>query len=268
MTDSPDTEVVGGVTFELRPHFRQPVDPANVCLRKNRTVANRYLQLSDDFIGARMVEVGVDQGGSTSFFSKLLRPERLVAIELSDAPVSTVVDFLRIHDPDVRVELQWGVDQADRVGVPSILDQAFGDEPIDLVVDDASHLFVPSTATFEMLFPRLRPGGLFMLEDWSSGLLKERGLVQAMADDDTGEVTARIQAAYIQDLPIPTPMSALICQLVVAAGRHPDWISHIGITDDRVEVWRGTADIAHDTPIAEYVGNLGATIFSPTLEGG
>ena len=39
--------------------------------------------------------------------------------------------------------------------------------PLDLVIDDASHLYRLSRRAFELLFPRLRPGGLCALEDWS-----------------------------------------------------------------------------------------------------
>ena len=112
--------------------------------------------LAEEFRECRMVEVGVDQGGSTSFFTKLLSPHKMIALELSGKPVRTVTDFLSEHDPDGRVEIHWGVDQSDRVVVPDIIDRAFGGQTLDLVVDDASHLLAPSTATFEMLFPRYK----------------------------------------------------------------------------------------------------------------
>jgi hypothetical protein len=46
----------------------------------------------------------------------------------------------------------------------------FGQDPLDLVIDDASHLYGPSLATFETLFPALREGGLYVLEDWKTSL--------------------------------------------------------------------------------------------------
>ncbi len=39
-------------------------------------------------------------------------------------------------------------------------------------------------------------------------------------------------------------MSLLICQLVVAAGRNPDWITEVRATDGFCEIRRGDADIA------------------------
>ena len=58
------------------------------------------------------------------------------------------------------------VDQADRAGSPRSSSEAFGDQPLDLVIDDCSHLYEATRASFNELFPRLRPGGLYWIEDW------------------------------------------------------------------------------------------------------
>jgi predicted O-methyltransferase YrrM len=263
MSNSPDIEIIDGTTFELRPHHRNPTHQDWVCLRKNRNFTNRYLALAEEFRRCRMVEVGVDQGGSTSFFTKLFQPEALLAIELSSKPVASVTQFLARHDPDAKVSIHWGVDQSDRVEVPRLVDAVFHDEPLNLVVDDASHLLAPTTATFEMLFPRLRPGGLYIIEDWSCSHLDERGYVTAIAADPNGKA-AKIMAAAIEanpSGPFEKPMSLLICQLVVAAGRNPDWITEVRATDGFCEIRRGDADIAPGTPIASYVGQLGSQMF-------
>ena len=41
--------------------------------------------------------------------------------------------------------------------------------PPDLIIDDASHLYSETKTSFETLFPQLRPGGLYIIEDWSWG---------------------------------------------------------------------------------------------------
>jgi hypothetical protein len=38
---------------------------------------------------------------------------------------------------------------------------------VDLVVDDASHTYEATKTSFEILFPLLRPGGIYIIEDWS-----------------------------------------------------------------------------------------------------
>ena len=60
----------------------------------------------------------------------------------------------------------WRTDQRDRDKLEAIVAAEF-DGPLDLVLDDASHLFVPTRTSFELLFPRLAPGGLYVIEDWA-----------------------------------------------------------------------------------------------------
>lgn len=43
------------------------------------------------------------------------------------------------------------------------------DAGLDLVVDDASHMLSETLSSFEQFFPLLRPGGLYIIEDWSWG---------------------------------------------------------------------------------------------------
>jgi len=55
-----------------------------------------------------------------------------------------------------------GVSQADIGAIKAVV----GAEPLDFIVDDASHDYALSRASFEGLFPLLRPGGVYALEDW------------------------------------------------------------------------------------------------------
>jgi len=262
MNNLPDIEIIDGTTFELRPLQRNPTNPHWVCLRKNRNFTNRYLSLVDEFKHCRMVEVGVDQGGSTSFFTKLLQPQALLAIELSDQPVARVMDFLARHDPEGRVSIHWGVDQSDRIEVPRLVAATFNEQSLDLVVDDASHLLAPTTATFEMLFPRLRPGGLYVIEDWSWYHLQERNVSGAIIADPDGKTAKSVTAAVLAaKTDFEMPMSLLICQLVVAAGRNPDWITEVRATDGFCEIRRGDADIAPGAPVSSYIGHAGERMF-------
>lgn len=262
MDNLPDLEIIDGMTFELRPHHRTPTKKKWICLRKNRSIANRYLELAEDFQHSRIVEIGVDQGGSTSFFAKLFKPQKMIAIELSSQPVETVTDFLSEQDPEGRIDIHWGINQADQAFVPRLVDSAFGSHALDLIVDDASHLLAPSTATFEMLFPRLRPGGLYVLEDWSGDHLEERAIATAFTNDADGKFARQFRTAALQSTQRKRPMSLLICQLVVASGRNPDWISELRIRGGYCEVHRGTAEILPNTPIADYIGFVGKEMFA------
>jgi predicted O-methyltransferase YrrM len=257
----PDLETIDGSIFELRPHHTVPTREEWICLRKNREFINRYLALAEEFHNANMVEVGVDRGGSTAFFTKLLKPRTLVAIELSTRGKRFINNFLSEQDPEGRIQIHWGVDQSDRVVVPEIVNRAFGEDPLDLVVDDGSHVLAPSTATFEMLFPRLRPGGLYVLEDWSADQLMEREVDNALEVDIDGQFAGRFLAAAKESSGNLRRMCVLICQLVITSGRKPDWVSEIRVMDGFCEVRRGSAEIPGNAPIQAYIGAIGSEMF-------
>jgi hypothetical protein len=67
------------------------------------------------------------------------------------------------------VRLHGNVPQADRESLRRNVDVDF-DGPLDVVVDDASHMHAPSLASFEPLFPRLLPGGIYLIEELGMGV--------------------------------------------------------------------------------------------------
>ena len=92
----------------------------------------------------------------------------------------------------------------------------------DRLGDDASHVLAPTIAIFEML------------------------------------LHAAIASAL--EVRFEMPLSLLICQLVIAAGGNPEWITDVRATDGFCEIRRGAADIAPGTPISKYIGRLGCQV--------
>jgi len=56
--------------------------------------------------------------------------------------------------------------QADGDRIRSTIRQEFGDTPLDMVIDDASHRYSTTRKAFEIAFPLLKPGGSYVIEDW------------------------------------------------------------------------------------------------------
>lgn len=112
-------------------------------------------------------EIGFFRGGSAAFFFELLQPKKLVTVELRNA---VVPEFDMYHKASPlrqeRLKTYFGINQADKPKLEKIYADEFGDDPIDLVIDDASHLYEPTKASFEVLFPRMRAGGIYVIEDW------------------------------------------------------------------------------------------------------
>ena len=160
-----------GVTLRLMPGMSIDVSTDDVIsLFKDSDFVHNYMRCLAGHKFRNMVEIGVKHGGSAIFFWHLLALEKLSCIELNEsAPVlSRYIDRHKLGDG---IHTHFGVDQADKERLQSIFARDFAGELIDLVVDDASHIYTPSLASFEVTFPLIRPGGLYILEDWRASLL-------------------------------------------------------------------------------------------------
>jgi len=104
-------------------------------------------------------EVGVFNGESTKIFSRYFWNGRIVGIDHVLKPID-----LRGFD---NVSLFEG-DQSEDAFMGGLADEHFPDG-IDIVIDDASHIGGLSKRSFEILFPRLKSGGIYVIEDWGTG---------------------------------------------------------------------------------------------------
>jgi len=62
--------------------------------------------------------------------------------------------------------VHFSTSQSDREILERIVRDELADE-LDLGVDDASHSYEQTKASFEVLFPLLCPNGIYVIEDWS-----------------------------------------------------------------------------------------------------
>ena len=130
----------------------------------------------------RFLEIGVSHGGSLQMWRRYLGPEAtIVGVDIDprcsrfDGEAATV----RIGS------------QTDAAFLRSVVDEMGG---VDIVLDDGSHVARHQRASFDVLFPLLADGGLYVVEDvhtsyWSNfgGGLRRRGTwieqTKAVIDD-------------------------------------------------------------------------------------
>ena len=113
-----------------------------------------------------VLEVGVFEGGSAILLADKWESAKIVGIDIRDPNPSVARHIKKMGFSD-RISLYYNVSQNDDGRVNRILDQEFGREPIDIVIDDCSHIYELTKATFNNVFPRLRPGGYYVVEDWA-----------------------------------------------------------------------------------------------------
>jgi cephalosporin hydroxylase len=171
--DGDDGLSIADVSFQLenKTHPRQPSDDV-LFLHKGRKQIQIYQDFWEDrpkFQPQRILELGVWHGGSIAFWFEYFQPRKHVAVDILPARHLPALD--QYLAGDVRracISIYWDTDQADGDALRRIVTTTFH-APIDLIIDDASHLYGPTKASFETLFPLLRPGGLYLIEDWPWG---------------------------------------------------------------------------------------------------
>ena len=134
-------------------------------LGKSRAKDEALARMLADRPAQRSFDVGVYKGGSIVLLYEALHPQRLVGIDWNPAMPNGLPAYCRQPDRKDAIGIYLGVNQSDQAALGAICESEF-DGPLDLVIDDASHWYFETRETFRALFPRLRAGGLYVVEDW------------------------------------------------------------------------------------------------------
>jgi Methyltransferase domain len=233
--------VLDGLVFRLE-HFQDDSwELGDECFRfyKVKSLVDQYAEfwaLRQGFAPENVFELGIWDGGSVAFWFELFQPRKHVAVDLADRGDSSYfARYKAERNLQAAIATYWQTDQADGGRLREIAAAEF-DGPIDLVIDDCSHLYAATRASFETLFPLLRVGGLYVIEDWAWSHWKEF--------QDPTHVWAN-----------EIPLTRLIVELVSAAGTSTDLIGSIAIYEGFAVVERGPASQAElgDFDLDEHI---------------
>ena len=242
-------QIEDAVEFELDgvrfvSSFIDRAAPDRFTLMKPAAHVAAYARVLDEFERPRMIELGLAYGGSLAWFALRARPARLVGIEYEPDRIAHLDHFVRARDLGAVVRPYFGVDQADGDRLREIVAAEFGDESIDLVVDDASHLYGPTLASFETLFPLVRPGGLYLIEDWA-GLHQIAARLGRMLAEAPAEEAERLAARLAERIEsgagAETPLSRLAIEFMLVQTSETTLIDDLTVNRHWIAVRRGSA---------------------------
>ena len=226
--ESDERCVVGYVTFQIPPigilESEQPsirMEGADFLLLKPRSLIDRYVEVIEELRPERIFELGILEGGSTALLWELAQPRALAAVDHRPPGSPALRDYVSRRGLEEALHIHTDVDQADRSRLGKIAGEAFGDAPLDLVVDDCSHLYEPTRASFNELFPRVRTGGLYTIEDWD--WTNEKRVAELFADQ--------------------VPLTRFILELMLVVASGSGLISEIAVADGLVQVRRGDVGV-------------------------
>jgi len=159
----------------VTPDQAECADGRTFVLYRDRWTLEQYgvfLSSLPAFDPKHILEIGIWAGGSAVLLSELFRPAKLVAIDLKRmdqigrANVRNLEQYITTREMGDRLKLFWETDQGDVKRLRDIVRGEFGGV-LDLVIDDGSHMYQLTKQSFEALFPFVKPGGWYVVEDWS-----------------------------------------------------------------------------------------------------
>jgi hypothetical protein len=165
-------------------------------------------------LAKNMVELGIWDGGSTVLWNEYFQPKKYVAFDYANRGDSEYFKlYKKRRNLESCIRTYWGIDQGDSKRVKEIINQEFN-EPLDLVIDDASHQYLETKASFETLFPLLRPGGLYIIEDWALGWWRDTNA----QDDSRFAVAAHPEHNAHPVYADKIPLSKFVIELLAITG--------------------------------------------------
>lgn len=158
------TFVIDGVKFLVdtsRGDIRGKSDGDQFIICKSEQHLDFYRSLTK-YRPRDIFEIGMFEGGSLVLWDKLFKPRCLVGLDIRADPIEPLEQY-RADKPHIRT---YYARSQDKPGTVMAARQNFP-TGIDLVIDDASHLYEQTKATFENVFPLVRAGGMYIIEDWA-----------------------------------------------------------------------------------------------------
>jgi predicted O-methyltransferase YrrM len=248
-----DDDVLTYEGVEFVTGYEHTSTPERFVIVKRPPHRDAFVELCRSVRGGRIVELGIAEGGSTALAALVAEPSALLAIDLEPNRLAALDDFVAARDLGSRVHARYGVDQGARDQLARTVDEAIGSAPLDLVVDDASHQLDLTRISFEVLFPRVAPGGVYAIEDWKSDHLFREAIheqLRAASPEVRAEFARSLREHKDSPSPATTsrPLLDLAVELVLARARDAEEaIAEVVINRHWLMVRRGPAPLDGET---------------------
>ncbi|MBY8977320.1 class I SAM-dependent methyltransferase [Rhodobacteraceae bacterium NNCM2] len=165
--DSSGIFQINGTTFRIDMGWagkRAKSDETAFTIVKNEGFFDLYKDIHKD-APKSIFEIGFFEGGSSVFFNEYFSPDQITCVDRRRDPIEPVDSYIVEKGYSDRFRMVYSFDQGDKKGLRDLV-RTHHDSTLDLVVDDASHQHALTKATFEALYPFVRPGGKYIIEDY------------------------------------------------------------------------------------------------------
>jgi 8-demethyl-8-alpha-L-rhamnosyltetracenomycin-C 2'-O-methyltransferase len=102
--------------------------------------------------GCTFMEIGLAMGLSLAMWREYMPSSLIYGVDIS------IVFDRKQHEHDATVLIEADATKPEFIKI-------LGDVKLDVVIDDGSHMTADQVATFKLLKPKMKPGGLYIIED-------------------------------------------------------------------------------------------------------
>lgn len=231
---SDESVEIDGIKFRLSvTDYTFATDEQSIALLKNRELIELYDNLLYSRDVKNMLELGAYEGGTGILFTTLKDDLKYLGIDHLPEPAG-LTKFLQSRQAlQSRLAFYYNTSQ-DSEALPELVRHHFADTELDLVIDDCSHQYPLTKRAFELIFPLLKRGGLYIIEDWGW--------------------------QHWRNWPIPDvlkegpPQTQLLLELLMAtASNERNLIDHIEVHWNYFIVSKGQAEYAPGFKLEDYI---------------
>lgn len=137
----------------------------------NQNVSDKWINYFDIYdaclgryrgIKSRILEIGIQNGGSLQIFNKYLQNAEIYGVDIDPNIANLHLENnIHIYNFDITHE--------------EAIAKHFKCIDFDIIIDDGSHISADIIKTFRLLFSKLKPGGVFLIEDLHASYWKTHG---------------------------------------------------------------------------------------------
>ena len=215
--------------------YKKQKDVESFILFKDKIILSEYEKYFATYTGQvnNILEIGMWDGGSMALWYELLKPEKIVGIDIEDKKDNEY--FIkwkndRLTKDNSLIKTFWNINQANKTALLDICKSEL-ENNIDMIIDDASHVYDYTLASFETLFPLLKPGGIYIIEDWAWLHWKE----------------------LVHYFPKGQGLSKLIYEVIQSLGSTEKLINSVTVYHGFAVIEKGEKEISENFKLQDYI---------------
>lgn len=125
----------------------------------DKGTAHSYLEVYENIFNSRrenisLLEIGVSRGYSLMLWKDFFINSKIIGLDINISNLIFKPNGFEVYEVDATKEFN--------------LNEILKDQKFDFIIDDGSHLLDHQISSFNILFPRLKNNGIYLIEDISN----------------------------------------------------------------------------------------------------